>query len=183
LVCGNGFGYGSSCAQAKDALNVARCMKNTDQPMSSIAQSQAAEVMHSPPMFGEESQAVRAIAVASIPSPQQTPRTSRSGKLRSSHAATGKSLRNKTPRQKYTQGPDSCHRKRGRYFVLGPPEAIHEQYVEHGERARRSRHGLIARRSQECAGYPATGARATGMSNSTTAVSAWKSTRKSDAGP
>jgi hypothetical protein len=30
LCCGDGFGYGSSGAQANDALNVARCMKNTD---------------------------------------------------------------------------------------------------------------------------------------------------------
>ena len=30
MGCGNGFGYGSSGAQANDAVNVARCMKNTD---------------------------------------------------------------------------------------------------------------------------------------------------------
>jgi hypothetical protein len=30
LCCGDGFGYGSSGTQANDALNVARCMKNTD---------------------------------------------------------------------------------------------------------------------------------------------------------
>jgi hypothetical protein len=30
LCCGDSFGYGSSGAQANDALNVARCMKNTD---------------------------------------------------------------------------------------------------------------------------------------------------------
>jgi hypothetical protein len=34
---------GSSGAQANDALNVERCMENTDEAMSSIAQSQAAE--------------------------------------------------------------------------------------------------------------------------------------------
>ena len=30
MCCGDGFGYGSSGAQVNDALNVARCMKNTD---------------------------------------------------------------------------------------------------------------------------------------------------------
>lgn len=30
MWCGDGFGYGSLGAQANDALNVARCKKNTD---------------------------------------------------------------------------------------------------------------------------------------------------------